>query len=276
MHASERRVRGQSLQSHGGTRGNLLCPRVRRRHTPREAAAGADIVIAMLADDAASRSTWLGPHGALAGTQPGTVATEFSTLSVAWVKELSAAARSQGCGFLDAPVTGSKPQVETGELLFLVGGEAATLDAVRDVLAPMSRGIIHLGPTGSGALMKLINNFVCGVHSAALAEAMAVIESSGLNCAQALDVLSSGAPGSPLLRTLAARMTARDYRPNFAVKLMEKDLRYAITEAQHLGVSLETARASRNLFQIASAGWADQDLAAVIEPFRQARGNRGC
>jgi hypothetical protein len=79
MHASERRVRGQSLQSHGGTRGNLRCPRVHRRHTT-EAAAGADIVIATLADNAASRSTWLGPHGALAGTQPRTVAIESSTL----------------------------------------------------------------------------------------------------------------------------------------------------------------------------------------------------
>jgi 3-hydroxyisobutyrate dehydrogenase len=243
--------------------------------TPRKAASGADVVIAMLADDASSRSTWLGADGALAGMKPGAVAVESSTLSVTWVKELGAAAQSLGCGFLDAPVTGSKPQAETGELLFLVGGDGATLDSVRDTLAPMSRGAIHLGPVGSGAMMKLINNFVCGVQAAALAEAVAVIERSGLNPAQALDVLSNGAPGGPLVRALAGRMMTRDYRPNFALKLMEKDLRYAIAEAQRLGVSLETARASRSLFQTASDGWADHDLAAVVEPFRRAKKNSG-
>ena len=142
--------------------------------TPREAASRAEVIIAMLADDAASRSAWMGENGALAGARPGAVLIESSTLSTHWVKELSAAAISQGCAFLDAPVTGSKPQAESGELLFLVGGESGALDSVRDVLAPMSRGAVHLGPTGSGALMKLINNFVCGVQAASLAEALGI------------------------------------------------------------------------------------------------------
>ena len=171
--------------------------------TPREAAARAEVIIAMLADDAASRSAWMGENGALAGARPGAVLIESSTLSTHWVKELSAAAISQGCAFLDAPVTGSKPQAESGELLFLVGGESGALDSVRDVLAPMSRGAVHLGPTGSGALMKLINNFVCGVQAASLAEALGIIESSGLNREQAVEILANGAPGSPLVRTLA-------------------------------------------------------------------------
>jgi len=130
----------------------------------------------MVADDNASRSMWLGELGALVGAARGTLLIESSTLAVGWVKELAAAAEARGCELLDAPVTGSKIHAPSGELSFLVGGSAAALEKARPVLAVMSRAIHHLGPTGSGALLKLINNFLCGVQAASLAEALAVIE----------------------------------------------------------------------------------------------------
>ena len=239
--------------------------------TPREAATGSDVVLSMLADDAASRAAWTGDEGALAGVRRGAVLVESSTLSVGWVKELAAQAESKGCRLLDAPVTGSKPQAENGELLFLVGGEAGVLDSVREVLKPMSRGAIHLGPSGSGALMKLINNFLCGVQAASLAEALAMIENSGLDRTQALEVLANGAPGSPMLKTLSGRMTAGDFRPNFSVNLMAKDLAYAIAEGSRLDVGMRTAQAGREVFQAArDGGWGEQDISAIIESFRKA------
>jgi 3-hydroxyisobutyrate dehydrogenase len=238
--------------------------------TPRQAAAGADVVISLLADDPASRSAWLGEEGALAGAKPGAVLIESSTLSVPWVAELAAAAAARGCEFLDAPVTGSKPQAQSGGLLFLVGGDAAVLESVRDVLAPMSRGAVHLGPTGSGALMKLVNNFVCGVQAASLAEALAIVENSALDREKAIEILSTGAPGSPILRSLAARMTSRDYRPSFAAQLMAKDLTYAVAEALRHGVTLRTGPAALEAFRDAVAkGWGTEDIAAVVEPYRQ-------
>ncbi len=239
--------------------------------TPREAAAHADVVIAMLADDAASRGAWLGEDGALAGAKAGAVLLDCSTLSVPWVQELAAAAQALGCKFLDAPVTGSKPQAEKGELLFLAGGDGAALDSIREVLAPMSRGVLHLGPIGSGAVMKLVNNFLCGVQAASLAEAIAMIERSGLDRAQALEILAGGAPGSPLLKTLSARMTARDYKTNFAVDLMAKDLTYAIEAARREGVALETAKAGLAVFRAASAqGHGAEDMSSVVEHLRNA------
>jgi 3-hydroxyisobutyrate dehydrogenase len=242
--------------------------------TPRVAASQAEVVIAMLADDPASRAAWLGEDGALAGAKPGAVLVDSSTLSVTWVSELAAAAHARGCAFLDAPVTGSKPQAANGELLFLVGGDSAALDSIRDVLAPMSRGVVHLGPTGSGARMKLVNNFMCGVQAASLAEAIAMIERSGLDRAQALDVLGSGAPGSPLVKTLSGRMTAREYKPNFAVDLMAKDLTYAIEEARLHGVALETAKAALGTFRRASEqGHGAEDMSSVVEPLRQPSGS---
>ena len=224
------------------------------------------MVIAMLADDNASRAAWTGDAGALAGVRPGTVLMDSSTLSVDWVRELAAASAALGCPFIEAPVTGSKPQAEAGELLFLAGGEAEAIDPVRPVLATMSRSIVHLGPVGSGATMKLVNNFLCGVQAASLAEALAVIENSGLNRDAAFDILANGAPGSPLVKGVGKRMTARDYRVHFALHLMLKDMTYAIAEGARNGVTLKMAEAARDKFRAAvSAGLGDKDFAAVSE-----------
>jgi 3-hydroxyisobutyrate dehydrogenase len=237
--------------------------------TPREAATGADVVLCMVADDGASRAMWLGVDGALAGAPHGAVAVDSSTLTVAWVKELAHAAEICSCEFVDAPVTGSKHAAAAGELNFLVGGTAAALEKIRPVLKPMSKSVTHLGPTGSGALIKLINNFVCGVQLASIAEALAWIEQSGLDRAQALEVLLNGAPGSPIAKLVTARMTAGDYTPNFLLKLMAKDLAYAAKERGASGPTLVTAVAAHELVQRAvDAGHGAKDMAAVIEVLR--------
>ena len=237
--------------------------------SPREAAAQADVIISMVADDNAARAMWLGENGALAAARPGVVCIECSTVTVGWVRELSAAATARGCELLDAPVTGSKTQAASGELSFLVGGDSSTLEKARPVLAAMSKAVIHLGPTGSGALLKLINNFVCGVQIASLAEAMAMIERSGLDRARALEVLTNGAPGSPLVKAVSTRMTTPDFTPNFLLRLMAKDLNYAIQEGGKLSVELVTATAALENFQRAiAAGHGEQDIAAVVEPLR--------
>jgi 3-hydroxyisobutyrate dehydrogenase len=237
--------------------------------SPGDAAAGADVVIAMVADDAASRAVWLGDDGALAKTMPGAVIIESSTLSPAWIAELAAAVRARGVEFLDAPVTGSRPQAISGELTFLVGGEESTLARVHDVLRVMSRAIVHVGPVGSGALLKLVNNFVCGVQVAAIAEALVVMERSGLVMDRALPVLLNGAPGSPLVKTVAQRIRDRDQTVNFSVRLMEKDLGYAAAVGDRVGVPLETAITARHAFQRAiEGGFGGRDISAVIEPLR--------
>lgn len=238
--------------------------------SPREAAARAEIIISMVADDQASRSLWLGENGALAAAAPETLCIECSTVTVGWVHELAAAVRGKNCGLIDAPVTGSKSQAAAGELNFIVGGEEAALEKARPVLSAMGRGVVHLGPTGSGALVKLINNFVCGVQIASLAEAVAMIERSGLDRTKALEVLTGGAPGSPLVKAVALRMTARDFTPNFLLRLMAKDLGYAIQEGDGLSVELATAVAALKDFQNGiAAGHGDKDIAAVVEPLRK-------
>jgi 3-hydroxyisobutyrate dehydrogenase len=112
---------------------------------PREAAARADVVLSMVADDAAARAVWLGEQGALAGVARGRVLVECSTVTLGWIEELAREAAAAGCELLDAPVTGSRTHAASGELSFLVGGSAAALDTARPVLAAMSRAIVHVG-----------------------------------------------------------------------------------------------------------------------------------
>jgi 3-hydroxyisobutyrate dehydrogenase len=234
--------------------------------SPREAASHAQIILGMLADDSASRAVWLGENGALAGASPSAVLIESSTLSVGWVKELETAAAQRGCEFLDAPVTGTKPHAASGELLFLVGGSADALDAARPVFSVLGRDAIHLGPTGSGALMKLINNFLCGVQAASFSEALSLIDAGSLDRRKALSILTGGAPGSGIVKRMADRVSAGDFTPNFALRWMAKDLTYAIDGASRNGIDLQTASAALSVFQRAIAdNLGDEDFSAVTK-----------
>jgi 3-hydroxyisobutyrate dehydrogenase len=238
--------------------------------SPAAAARNAEAVIAMLADDDASRSVWLGESGALAVMDRGALAIDSSTLTVGWMRDLGTQAAARGVGFLDAPVTGSKPQAEQGVLNFLVGGESAAAERAAPLFKAMGRGHVHVGPAGSGALLKLINNFMCGVQLASLGEAIAMAQRSGLDVRRTADVLSAGSPGSPIVKMVVERMVSRDYTPNFLVPLMVKDLTYAMETFAAEGIELADARAARERFiEAAAAGYQDRDIASVVEPLRR-------
>jgi 3-hydroxyisobutyrate dehydrogenase len=237
--------------------------------TPADATRGASIVISMLADDHATREVWLGRNGALAAAAQGTILIESSTVSPAWIAELAGQAAQRGVEFLDAPVTGSKMQAAAGQLSFLVGGSERALATATPVLQAMSKEILHVGPVGSGAKLKLINNFLCGVQIASLAEGLAWIERSGLDREKALAFLKTGAGGSPVIGAISARMVSQIYGVNFLLRLMAKDLRYAETEAARCDLELTTAETARKLFEVAVAhGFGEEDMASVIEPLR--------
>ena len=237
--------------------------------TPAEAASGAHVILSMLADDHASRDAWTGKDGALPAAAAGAILVESSTVSPAWVAELAGLAESRGLDLLDAPVTGSRVQAEEGQLTFLVGGSEAALSKIASMLEAMSKEVVHLGPVGRGARMKLLNNFLCGVQVASLAEGLAWLERSGLDRDKALQILKNGAPGSPLLNAISARMVSRDYKVNFLLRLMAKDLTYAHAEAESSGLDLTTATNALRLFERAAAqGHADEDMSAVVEAVR--------
>lgn len=248
----------------------LVAAGARLAATPAEAAHDADIVVAMLADDDASRQAWLSEtDGALAAMKAGAIGIEASTLTVDWVRTLNEAMMAHGAGFLDAPVTGSRQQAAEGKLRFLVGGDPDVLARAEPAFAAMGSETVHLGPTGSGATLKLVNNFLCGVQVASLAEAIAMIERSGLDVRRAVSILTGGAPGSPLLGAVSARMLDRAYEPQFLVPLMAKDLAYAEAAFAAAEIPLPSAAAARERFDAAArAGRQGSDIAAIIEPLR--------
>lgn len=237
--------------------------------SPRAAAQMAEVVISMVSDDRASQVIWLGPDGALAGAQHGAILIESSTLSTTWVRQLAVLAAERGCHFLDAPVSGSKPQVEAGELIFFVGGDAEVLEQVRPVLLSLGRRIEHLGPVGSGAIMKLINNLMGGVQIAVLAEGILLAQQAGLSMEQVIPLLINGAPGSPIVKGKAARIVARDYNTHFALRWMHKDLTYALEEAIQRNLPMPTVAAAREIYRLAMArGLSNEDFSAVAEAIR--------
>ncbi|HEY3622031.1 MAG TPA: NAD(P)-dependent oxidoreductase, partial [Roseiarcus sp.] len=168
--------------------------------TPREAATGADFIFAMVADDDASRGVWLGVDGALAGAKSGAIGVESSTLTPDWVRELGRHAQAKGCGFLDAPVGGSRPAAESGELRFFVGGDPQTYEAARPALAAVGSRMDLLGPVGAGATWKLINNQLAATQIAAHAEALEVAKKAGFKNEQISDLILGGASASPIVK----------------------------------------------------------------------------
>jgi len=205
----------------------------------------------------------------------GSIVVECSTLSPDWIRELHQAVTKRGLSMAEAPVTGSRLQAEAGQLIFLVGADEDTLARISPVLQSMSKEILHLGPVGSGAQLKLINNFLCAVQVASFAEALAWAEKTELRLDTALDFLKRGAPGSGILALMAERMTHPGGELNFLLRLMAKDQRYAHAAAAQLGIDASMAASALRLFQQAiDQGLGEKDLSAVVEVVRRARDAR--
>jgi 3-hydroxyisobutyrate dehydrogenase len=230
--------------------------------TPREAVAGAAFVIAMLRDDDASRTVWLDPeNGALAGLTPGTLAIECSTLTVDFVRELDIAVRAAGGAFIDAPVLGSRPQAEAGQLIHLVGGDRADIDRAVPLLAATGARHLVAGPIGSGSALKLIANSLFGIQVAAVAELIGRMRSLGLDPADAIGHLAETPVLGLAARGAAALMLADRHDPMFPVHLVTKDFGYAIGD--HAAAMPLTGTAKAVFDQASAAGGAGANLTVV-------------
>jgi 3-hydroxyisobutyrate dehydrogenase len=252
---------------------SLVARGARRFSTPREACANVDAVVSMVADDRASQAIWRGPDGALAANlAPGTLAIECSTLSHGWVLQLSAAVRSLGLRYIDAPVTGLPDAAAAGELTVLVGATTEDLNASRALLARLSQRTIHFGLPGAGTAYKLLVNMLGAVQIASAAETMALAEKSGLDLGLVADALASGQAGSPQVIRNARRMAdgERDRSVVFTPQLRLKDVEYALALAQTSGIgSPFGVLAARIYRQLCALGDAQVNESEVIEVARR-------
>jgi len=241
--------------------------RARAVATPREAAAGASVTFAMLADPAAALSVALGaPDGAVLGLRPGAAYVDLSTVDAACAAAVAAGVRAAGGLFLEAPVSGSKQPAIDGQLVVLAAGDAGALEASGAALAAVGKKTFFYGPAvGAGARMKLVINMTMETMLVALSEGVALAQAEGVDAADLLAALDLGAVASPLVRGKGPALAAGGpFPPAFPLKHAAKDLRLALAAGARAGVALPVAAAAGARFEAAlAAGHGDEDFAAV-------------
>ena len=207
--------------------------------TPREAAAGADFVFACVGNDNDLRQVALGANGAFAGMKKGAIFTDHTTASANVARELEAAAKAAGLGFLDAPVSGGQAGAENGALSIMVGGAEATYNAVKPVIEPAYVKMIGLmGPSGAGQQTKMVNQICIAGILQGLSEGIHLALRAGLDVEKVISVISKGAAQSWQMENRWKTMIAGKFDFGFAVDWMRKDLGIALDEARTKGAQL--------------------------------------
>ena len=230
-----------------------------------ELASGTDVVLSSLPNDEAVRKVYIGPQGVLVNIRRGSVIIEMSTVSPETSRELYRLGSARGVSVLDVPVSGSTPAAEQGLLTLLGGGDEDSYNAVQAIFAAIGRQNFYLGPSGSGATMKLVVNTLLGVGMQAIAEAVVLGEKAGLDRQRLFDVLSKTAVIAPAHLGKLTKALEHDYRPEFAVGLMNKDFRLILKTALAVRAPMPAAAAAFPINNAEFADHPDYDFCAVID-----------
>ena len=239
-----------------------------------------EVVLLSLPSPAAVKEVMEGPLGLLAGLREGSIVLDTSTLdpdsSVEWARRCE----RRGARYLDAPITcsitpgGGTAAAACGELTFLVGGERAAFDAVRVVLEALGRRFHHLGPPGSGSVMKLVSNHISGIQTLAIAEALGLAKACGFSSERTLEICADTVADSYVLESIVgARLDNPAGATHFAIELMAKDHRLAEALADRHGIELPLNRRALELCEeMCAAGYARRDNVASVEYFSKRNG----
>jgi 3-hydroxyisobutyrate dehydrogenase-like beta-hydroxyacid dehydrogenase len=230
-----------------------------------ELASGADVVLSSLPSDEAVLSVYAGPEGVLKHIRRSSMIIEMSTVSPGISRELYRLGSAQGVSVLDVPVSGSTPAAEHGLLTLLCGGDEASFDSAETIFDAIGKQHFYLGPSGSGATMKLVVNTLLGVGMQAIAEAVAFGEKAGLDRRRLLDVLSKTAVIAPAHLGKLTKALERDYQPEFAVGLMNKDFRLILETALSVQAPMPAAAAAFPINNAEFAEHPEYDFCAVID-----------
>lgn len=236
--------------------------------SPRELADAVDVVVTMVADADALDALLHGDDGLLAGLGQGSILIDMSTIGPAAATSFAAEVTSGGGAWVDAPVSGSTALAEQGALTLMVGGDPDAVARVQPVLQSMGQKIMHLGPAGSGAAMKVVVNAVLAVINEAIAEGLVLAERAGIERETAYDVFAGGVAAAPYVIYKKEAFVRPEQTPvAFTIDLMRKDLRLAFALAEELGVTLAAVRAADDVLAQADDGSAD--FARVADVIRK-------
>ncbi|MDJ0850289.1 MAG: NAD(P)-dependent oxidoreductase [Myxococcota bacterium] len=233
--------------------------------TPAEAARDASVVLCCVGADPDVRQVTLGPDGAFGSLARGAVFVDHTTDSAAIARELDAAARERGAGFLDAPVSGGQAGAEQGILTVMVGGDADTFAKASPLVDSYARTIRRLGPAGSGQLAKMVNQICIAGIVEGLAEGLHFARAAGLDPAAVVEVISKGAAQSWQMDNRSETMLQGHYEHGFAVQWMRKDLALALDEARRNGAHLPVAALVDQLYaEVESLGGSRWDTSSLL------------
>jgi len=240
------------------------------RDTPREVATAAGVVFSMVTNDEALEAIAAGPDGLLAGLGPGKVHVDMSTVSPAASRGLAERVRALGALMLDAPVSGSIPQAESGTLAIMVGGDTHAFAAVEPVLHELAQTVTHIGPNGQGLIVKLAVNISLAVQTLAFSEGLLLAERAGVDPEVAADVMGGSSIGSAMLKARIPLLLHLPEHAWFDVELMQKDIRLALAAGRDLGIPLPSAAvADEMLTEARRLGYGQRDLASLHEVLAQ-------
>src|ERR1019366_1629994 len=237
-----------------------------------ELARGADVILSCLTNDEAVLSVYTGPAGVLAGVQPGTVVLEMSTISPNGSQELHRLGAQKGIEVLDVAISGSTPAAEQGLLTLLVGGDQDVFRAAEPIFQAVAKQYFLLGGSGSGTAMKLVVNTLLGVGMQAIAEAVALGEKIGLDRERLLRALSQTAVVAPAHLGKMASAMVNDYRPQFPLRLMNKDFALILSAAAKQHVFMPATEAAFHVNSEELAGNVDEDFSAVLRRMEEVAG----
>jgi 3-hydroxyisobutyrate dehydrogenase len=243
----------------------LLAAGARVAATPAALAAESEVLISMLTDDAAVLAVYDGPQGFLRTPSQGRLYIDMSTLRPSTVRDLAARVYAAGAGFVDAPVSGTVAPAQAGRLLALAGGTDEDLTRARPVLEVLTRRIVHAGPAGSGALLKLVVNLPLAVYWASLAEAFALGKAGGLEPALMLDTILDSSAALAVLPLKAPSILADSDHVAFDVASMQKDMLAMLETGSSEGVPMAVSAAALAGYSALSAsGLGAADAVAIV------------
>ena len=242
------------------------------RDTPREAAEAADVLFTSLPDEGVLETVASGPDGTLAGLAADKVWVDMSTVSPRASRELAERVRALGASLLDAPVSGSVPQVQAGTLTIMVGGDDDAYARVEPILRELGTPT-HIGQNGQGLVLKLAINISLAVQMLAFAEGLLLAERGGIDPSAAAEVMAASPIGSPMLKARLPLILDLPDEAWFDIGLMQKDIVLALEAARELRVPLPSAAVADEMLTLARAyGHEHHDLAALFQTLRQLDG----
>ena len=268
--------KGFDLTVHNRSRGvveELLSMGAKAATSPAGAAEASDLVLSCLPSPEAVEQVYLGPDGIIQAARPGQILADHSTVAPATSLKLFSAARERGAGFLDAPISGGVPRAEAATLTIMVGGEAELFDRARPVFDALGDKVVLVGGPGTGSVVKLTNQLLVGIHTAAAVEALVFGVKAGADPGVLLDIIGSSFGASEMFKRTVPMVLERRFESATDVRILCKDLSLITGLGKDISVRLVMGALAEQIFAEAKGlGLGNNDIVSLVQPLERIAG----